>query len=321
MSSNLGRKVIENRKLDDEETKHLQSFDVILSINNLGSKSLSHSKTKVVRQIHTVASDRPVSSYLSLNPGVVDYLKMYFQKHKEMSRERALSGVGTVCVSQYNLRKMQAKKLEASNNLVQIPNGISIADFKPVKQVKKFDILFIGRFQKLKGLDLLLRSISLLSLKNKYVIVGIIGSFSTAEQNFCLRLVPEKIRKYIQFQGMVKHEEVPKFINSARLVVVPSCYESFSLPSLEAIACGVPIVAFSVGGIPEIVNRENGILVEKIDSSKLATSIEKALQSEDLAQSAMLSGPRKAMQYDIGTVTRNLVKYLNSKVESADPES
>jgi glycosyltransferase involved in cell wall biosynthesis len=313
VSNIAGTKIIGNRALERTDEKLFRDTDIIFSVNNFGAKSLSNFRSKVVRQIHTVAHDRPLSTYLSLKPRLTDFPKMFVQKRREMSLERALTGVETVCVSQYNLLKMEEHNLESAENLVRISNGIDTTFFKPTIIERRFDIIFIGRFQKLKGLDILLNAFSLVARKNANFTLAIIGSFSKDEQKYCLNLVQEEIRKNIQFLGLIEHEKLPEFINASKIVVVPSRYESFSLPALEAVACGVPVVAFSVGGIPEIIGKENGILVERVAAEDLASSIMNARKSDDLKESAMRDGPKRAINFDLKTVTKQLHDYFDFK--------
>ena len=83
----------------------------------------------------------------------------------------------------------------------------------------------------------------------------------------------------LQFLGVKEHHEIPLYINSADIIVLPSRNEGRPLVLLEALACGRPAVAFRVGGIPEtIVNDKLGILVERETPTALADGIIKALE-------------------------------------------
>ncbi|MFI5422249.1 MAG: glycosyltransferase, partial [Nitrososphaerales archaeon] len=115
----VGTKIIKNRALERTDEKLFRDTDIIFSVNNFGARSLSNFRSKVVRQIHTVAHDRPLSTYLSLKPRLKDFPKMIVQKRREMSLEHTLTGVETVCVSQYNLLKMEDHNLESTENLVR----------------------------------------------------------------------------------------------------------------------------------------------------------------------------------------------------------
>jgi glycosyltransferase involved in cell wall biosynthesis len=303
--NSLGAKLLQNRKLEKSDLEFFKEYGWIVSVNNFGSKSLSGMKEKVVRQIHTVAHDRPVSSYLSLNPGITDYLRMWLQKRREMSSESSLEGTRSVCVSKYNLSKMIGNKLEDERNLYHIPNGVDTGIFHPVEKEKKFDLIFIGRFQRLKGLDLLLAAISILSKQGRKLTLQIVGSFTERQQEYCKKLVPEECKDCLNFTGTVKHEKIAELINSTRVLVAPSRYESFSLPTLEAQVCGVPVVATDIGGIPEIIeNGGTGILVKPEDKEELASAIGRAVKSSSIQENALKHGPEMASHYDLPVISR-----------------
>ena len=246
VNGGLGNKILENRRLENRDEEILSDFDCILSVNNFGARSLSKIKSKVVRQIHTVARDRPLSSYVSLDPWPVEFLRMLAQKRREMYAEETLAGIGTTCVSNYNLEKMEYYQLERKENLFHIPNGIPTCMFRPSREDPRFDIIFIGRFQKLKGLDILLHSVAILWKRDVKPSVGIVGPFTFPQQKFCLNMVPNEVRRNIRFLGVIDHENIPRSINASKILVVPSRYESFSLPALEAIGCA----AFQLSLLP-----------------------------------------------------------------------
>jgi glycosyltransferase involved in cell wall biosynthesis len=91
---------------------------------------------------------------------------------------------------------------------------------------------------------------------------------------------------------------------------VPSRYESFGLPALEAIACGIPVLATNVGGLPEIVDEDVGALVEPDDDQALASAIYTSIRDTSLAQRAAINGPVKAREYDWNVVAPKILQIL-----------
>ena len=79
---------------------------------------------------------------------------------------------------------------------------------------------------------------------------------------------------YIEFLGGKQHGEIPHWINASDVLCLPSLNEGYPNILLETIACGVPVVATNVGGVPEIVNSDRiGILVESADPVSLASAL------------------------------------------------
>ena len=85
--------------------------------------------------------------------------------------------------------------------------------------------------------------------------------------------------------------------NAGDVFVMPSLQEAFGQTALESIACGVPVVAFEAGGIPDTVrHEETGLLVPVGDSSALAGSIDRLLGDKDLAGRLGAGGREHAVQ-------------------------
>ena len=88
---------------------------------------------------------------------------------------------------------------------------------------------------------------------------------------------------FIIFTRNAPYSEIPKYMAAADVFVLPSLTEGLGMVILEAMACGVPVVASKVGGVPEILTPGyNGLLVDPGDTQGLANSIIKLLSSEEL---------------------------------------
>jgi glycosyltransferase involved in cell wall biosynthesis len=84
-----------------------------------------------------------------------------------------------------------------------------------------------------------------------------------------------KLRDAVQILGRVDHDKVPALIRSFDIMVMPSVYESetFGVAAIEASACGVPVVASRVGGVPEaVIHEQTGLLVPPRDAGALAAA-------------------------------------------------
>lgn len=135
-------------------------------------------------------------------------------------------------------------------------------------------ILYVGRIEPLKGLDLLIRSLPLLpeSVRRRalLLIVGGEREATTASHNGhvderrrLLNLAHELgVAVQVRFTGAVPQSELPWYYRAADVAVLPSYYESFGLAAIEALACGTPVVASMVGGLlTTVTDGENGFLV------------------------------------------------------------
>ncbi len=96
----------------------------------------------------------------------------------------------------------------------------------------------------------------------------------------------------------VSDEELARLYGEAQVAVVPSLYEGFSLPAIEAMACAVPVVATTGGALPEVVgvSGETGLLVPPNDPEALVEAIGRLLDDEDLRRELGQRGRERVMQ-------------------------
>jgi D-inositol-3-phosphate glycosyltransferase len=115
-------------------------------------------------------------------------------------------------------------------------------------------LLWVGRLEKLKGVDILISAVA--ELEDPSVTLLIAGGDAQAAG---LKAELERqardagIAENVRFEGAVPHDELPWYYSAADICVVPSYYESFGLVAVEAMACATPIVASRVGGLVETV--------------------------------------------------------------------
>jgi glycosyltransferase involved in cell wall biosynthesis len=84
--------------------------------------------------------------------------------------------------------------------------------------------------------------------------------------------------KHIKFTGEISYEKVGEIVRSASAFITFSNYENQPCSILEALCCGIPVIATNVGGIPEIVNSQNGILIEPKNELQLLHAIEMIME-------------------------------------------
>jgi D-inositol-3-phosphate glycosyltransferase len=138
-------------------------------------------------------------------------------------------------------------------------------------------VLYVGRFDQLKGLERLLEAMTLLRHRPniKLVIVGGDGGDDPESKRLRDLCEARKIKSQVHFCGAVDHENVPAFYSAADGLIIPSLYESFSLVALEALACGTPIIATKVGATERLIREgETGTLIQSADPHSLAAGID-----------------------------------------------
>lgn len=202
-----------------------------------------------------------------------------------------------------------------------IYNGIDVEEFSPAQQKgeqEEFTILCVSRVTPRKGIRFLIQAFKLLSGRYhnaRLVIVGD-GNEKKSLEDLVLSL---DIREKVNFAGVVGHEKVATYYRKADVFVLPSLNEGMSNVILEALACGLPVVATDTGGTKELVTEGvNGLIVKMRSADDLADKIEKLMldsqlknqmgaQSRKLAEK--LSWEKVAGEYfQLYTKTNNLRK-------------
>lgn len=165
--------------------------------------------------------------------------------------------------------------------IIVIPVGINLDEFKPLDDIKKIpsSILYVGRLDKRKGVQYLIRAL-------RYVVKGfpmaklyIIGNGNLRDSLEKLAR-NEKVDDHVTFLGKVPMKDLVKWYNKAEVFVLPSLFEGFGIVVLEAMACGTPVIGTKVAGIVDIIeNKKTGILVPPEDEKKLGEEIKRILNS------------------------------------------
>lgn len=142
-------------------------------------------------------------------------------------------------------------------------------------------LLYVGRLQDVKGVLPLLRAFAVLRRSRPGLRLELVGSFHHSLPEAGLRRLCQRlgIAAACSFRGPLSGEELRVAYRSADLVVVPSYYESFGYVCLEALACGVPVVASRTGVAAELIEPgRDGYLVAPGDAGELARACARALR-------------------------------------------
>ena len=162
-----------------------------------------------------------------------------------------------------------------------IYNGIYIEQFSPVKKyIKPYKILFAGFVGPHKGVPDLLKALKRTKLGSKNVHLTIMGIGDLAEMKKLADSI--EVRNMVTFTGRVNEEEKIRLFNSHHIFVLPSYGEGQPIAILEGMASQMAIISTKVGSIPEIIKKENGILIDPGNIEELSNAILTLVRSENL---------------------------------------
>ena len=182
-------------------------------------------------------------------------------------------------------------------------------------------VLYVGRIERLKGLETLMRAAALLQdrgfLAPSCPCVMVIGGDpeNPREEMRYLQELREKlsVTNVVTFLGKRSQDELPQYYSAAQAVVMPSQYESFGMVALEAMACGTPVVASGVGGLLYLVrDGRTGYHIPDSDPSALADKLQKLLSDERLRQELGRHAANVAHAYSWERITDQMLTLYES---------
>ncbi len=184
--------------------------------------------------------------------------------------------------------------------------------FKPIGLPKEYDIIFVGRLEENKGITLLLKTLSILSkthnLKPRTLIVGN-GSLSTSLK---LKVKSLKLENNVFFYGRAKDsEEIARLLNQSKVLIMSSYNEGGPRVVLEAMACGVPVLATNVGLMTDFADKN---IVKIIDWSAedIARKTKELLENEDERKRLGQVGLEIARKFEKKEMIKNYAEWLIS---------
>lgn len=201
-----------------------------------------------------------------------------------------------------------------------VPPGVDHAFFSPGERrgaraalgldADRPVILFVGRIQPLKGLDVSVRSLACLG-RDDAQLLAVGGTSGPAGEAHLAEVVEEAralgVLDRIRFVDAQPHHLLSTYYRAADVVHVPSRSESFGLVALEAAACGTPVVATAVGGLATLVQHgRSGFLVEQRDPARWAAVTDRILADPVLAERLAAGGVAVARDYTWSTTAGRL---------------
>ena len=168
-----------------------------------------------------------------------------------------------------------------------LPNPIRVADYEDLPDGRRFKarwripesklVLFLGRLNRIKGVDLLIRAFEGVPVDSHLVLAG----SDDGEERFLRRIVPSSVRDRITFTGFLDREEKLSALVAADLCVVPSRDEIFGMVVLEALASETPVLLSSACGlIPELRGLSGVAVFETGNLDDLRSKLTTALNHE-----------------------------------------
>ena len=225
---------------------------------------------------------------------------------QQVERELMASADHIVAFSPHERDAMVRLYQADATRIGLIPCGVDLSLFRPLDQQEVREklglngekvLLYVGRIEPLKGLELLLHTAAQLQTFEQIRVLVVGGGAGRDQEIDRLRELAKSLNvdKVFDFIGRVDQQDLPLYYNAADVCVVPSFYESFGLAALESMACGTPVVATRAGGLSTIIQHgRTGYLKAWRCPEAFASSVEMIISSRKLQHSMGLAARRRA---------------------------
>jgi glycosyltransferase involved in cell wall biosynthesis len=242
----------------------------------------------------------------------------YIQKYGSLFAERLVRRWTTtvICVSRFVQELGLAHRIISPATSVVTYNGVEVKERMPHRtQDHSIRLVFVGRLTAPKRPLLLLQALALCSSEmQKKVHITVVGE---GEQNEHLdRYARAHPELSIELIGSLPRKQIFDVLEQSDIFVFLSDWEGFPMTILEAMSVGLPIIASDVGGVGEMVNSENGILLPDNDVQSVQRAIERLVEDTALRESAgKVSYERVRDMFSVDTMLKH-VEELYLKVRS-----
>ena len=200
---------------------------------------------------------------------------------------------------------------------------IDLEIFKPIDSPKKYDLIFIGRLETNKGIELLLKAIKF-SIFNppagrtgfQFSIKCLIVGDGPLKDDLKFKIKNLKLENNILLYGRAKDSsEIARLLNESKILVMPSYNEGGPRVVLEAMACGLPVLATNVGLMPDFANK-NAVKIIDWDAEDIADKAKELLENKDERKELATAGIEVAKHFERKAMIKNYADWLKEFIKT-----
>lgn len=199
--------------------------------------------------------------------------------------------------------ELNCKNVEVIHNIIPMPNIKDKIKFKE----NKINFLFLGALNNNKGIYDLLE----VMFQNKDYLKDKINLYigGNGEEKKVIDYIKNNgLNEFVHFEGWVSGSSKENLLNKSQVFILPSYKEGLPISILEAMSYGEAIISTRVGGIPEIVSSDNGVLIEPGNNNQIFDAIKKIIDNPDVIKDMAFHSLQKSKAY----LPKNVTKELNN---------
>ena len=252
-------------------------------------------KVKTVGIIHGAEQFAVPQAYLWYDRLYFNFAnKLYYKKAKAIITTTKIGASDAVKYMGVNSNKINIVNM-AYNEKCRLLDKDKTAPVKEKYKLSDHYLMFVGGINPVKNFENILRAFAVLAKRIPHDLVAV--GFWRWKFSQVQNLIDElNIRDRIIFTDLVPDEDIPALYNLADVFVFPSLYEGFGFPTLEAMACGCPVVTTLTGCTPEVVG-DAALLVDPYDVKQIAGAIEKIISDSSLRAELVQKGLQRSQQF------------------------
>ena len=219
-----------------------------------------------------------------------------------------------ITISNFSKQDMIAQYGIDKNKITVAYPGFNADVFKERKTKEDNYIIYIGTLQPRKNLVRLIEALARIEGDLKLVIVGKTTGEGRGGWKFEEILeTPKKlgIENRVKFLGFVPTEDLPDLLSGSLAFVLPSLWEGFGIPVVEAMACGVPVIVSNVSSLPEVVGKA-GVTVDPYSVDQIEQAIRTVVSDKKLRQKYSKLGLLQAQKFSWDKMAKQVLKVFES---------
>ncbi|PIR42852.1 hypothetical protein CO058_02300 [candidate division WWE3 bacterium CG_4_9_14_0_2_um_filter_35_11] len=245
-------------------------------------------------------------------------LELLMSNRKFYEQASSIACVSNILKSQFLEEYSGDQKKRISKKTTVIYNGVDSDKFSPSKEINdKFKVLYVGRVDREKGIDLIIRAMSELKSRKLDISADIIGG-GIEEADLKNLATSLDVSDRVKFLGQVQNDKLTKYYNEASLFVFPSRrLEGQPMTVVESFCSGLPVIATRSGGLSEIIeDGVNGVFVESENYIDIADKVEALFVNKkrliEMSKNARISGLEKFSKVSMVKSYEKLLESLSN---------
>lgn len=269
-----------------------------------------------------------IQTHGALNPIIREKSKLIKIIFHKLFLDKAINKASAVCYTAEEELKQGHDKLKYSSKPIIIPLGINLEEFQFYQEGKfrkkypqlnnNYYILFLGRVEYIKGVELLAKAFVQLSIDHPDVWLVIVGPENKAYSNYIRNILQqnEAINKTI-FTGILTGTEKLSAYKDSDVFVLPSYSENFGLTIPEAFAFNIPVITTNKVNIWRDLEENNAAIIINNNSDELLSSLKFLIKNSELKEFLGKNGNRLVKEkYNWEIISKQLVKEYKEIIEN-----